>query len=221
MSREKRSSNFLMIIELILILIFLVLIFIPSIKFLYRIKAFEPIIKAAIGNQNMEMFEGEFKKVAYYVGVIERVFASESTTPVIGEVVIKEKEVDNKTDNDSYIKNERDINLLARVVHAEARGEPYEGQVAVAAVVINRIKNSSFPDNLREVIYQPRAFESVTNGQIKREPNPENIRAARAAMNGEDPTSGALFFYNPSKLKNNWILSRKVLKRIHNHVFAY
>ena len=217
----KKSSNIKMIIELILILIFLLLIFIPSIKYLYKIEALRPILQVAVQREYVEIFQGELKKVAYFVGVIEKVFASENSSPAVSKVVIKEVKDKSNTGRNGRIYTEEDVNLLARVVHAEARGEPYKGQVAVAAVVLNRMKNKSFPDSLRGVIYQPQAFESVTNGQIKLKPNRENIKAARAALNGEDPTSGALFFYNPAKLKDTWILSRKVIKRIHNHVFAY
>lgn len=113
------------------------------------------------------------------------------------------------------------LELLARVIAAEAQGEPFEGQVAVGAVILNRVNDPRFPNTLSGVIYQPHAFESVTNGLIwRRTPSDEAYRAARAALNGWDPTYGAVFFWNPSKPVSPWIWSRKIVARIGNHVFA-
>lgn len=115
-----------------------------------------------------------------------------------------------------------DLTLLARVIHAEARGESYTGQVAVGAVLLNRVKNSKFPNTLQGVVYQKNAFETVSNGQIWLQPSATAYKAARAALNGWDPTSGALYFYNPAKVKNpkNWIWTRRVTLRIGRHNFA-
>ncbi len=112
------------------------------------------------------------------------------------------------------------VELLARLVHAEARGEPYEGQVAVAAVLLNRVESPAFPNSISGVIYQSLAFESVANGQFNLPPTSENIKAARAAMNGWDPTYGSLFFWNPSKPVNEWIWSRQTIRKIGSHIFA-
>ncbi len=111
-------------------------------------------------------------------------------------------------------------NLLARLVYAEARGEPYTGQVAVAAVTLNRVRNASFPNTLAGVVYQPLAFESVANGQINLQPDADSLRAARQALNGWDPTYGAIYFWNPAKPVNPWIWSRQIITRIGNHVFG-
>ena len=112
------------------------------------------------------------------------------------------------------------VELIARLIHAEARGEPYEGQVAVGAVLLNRVESPSFPNSISGVIYQPLAFESVANGQFNRSPTSENVRAARAAINGWDPVYGALFFWNPSKPVNRWIWSRSTIRTIGDHIFA-
>lgn len=117
-------------------------------------------------------------------------------------------------------KHSRDLNLLAQAVRAEAEGEPYTGQVAVAAVILNRVEHSSFPNTIAGVIFQPGAFESVSNGTIHRAPLKENIRAARDALNGWDPTHGAIFFWEPRKSTSKWIWSRKIHTTIGNHVFA-
>ena len=109
--------------------------------------------------------------------------------------------------------------LLARLVYGEARGEPYKGQVAVAAVVLNRVKSSKFPNTIAGVIYQSGAFDAVADGQINLTPDEQSLRAARDAMNGWDPTNGCLYYYNPAKTTNQWMLSKPVLLRIGNHSF--
>lgn len=114
------------------------------------------------------------------------------------------------------------VNLLARLVNGEARGEPYEGQVAVAAVILNRVKSPKFPNTIASVIYQKSQFSCVTDGQFN-EPIDENstvFKAAQEAMNGSDPTNGALYFYNPAKTKSKWLFSLPTTMTIGKHVFA-
>jgi N-acetylmuramoyl-L-alanine amidase len=112
-----------------------------------------------------------------------------------------------------------EVNLLARVVYGEARGEPYKGQVAVAAVVLNRIKSSKFPNTMAGVVYQQGAFSIVADGQINLAPNETAIKAAKDALNGWDPTNGCLYYYEPTKTTNKWMLSKPIILRIGNHVF--
>ncbi|WP_458863390.1 spore cortex-lytic enzyme [Acidaminobacterium chupaoyuni] len=115
---------------------------------------------------------------------------------------------------------DNDLYLLARMISAESRGEPYEGQVAVGAVILNRVKHPSFPNTLAGVLYQPGAFSALNDGQFN-EPIAEiSRRAARDAMNGWDPSGGAIYYYNPAKTTNKWIYSRPVIARIGKHVFA-
>lgn len=116
--------------------------------------------------------------------------------------------------------SDSDLNLLARLIYGEARGESYTGQVAVGAVVLNRVKSSSFPNTISGVIYQPYAFTAVSDGQINYTPNSTAISAAKDAMNGWDPTGGALYYYNPQTATSAWIYSRSVTTTIGNHVFA-
>ena len=113
-----------------------------------------------------------------------------------------------------------DLNLLARLVYAEARGEPYTGQVAVAAVVLNRVKSSSFPNTVSGVIYQAGAFSVVSDGQINLSPNDTARRAASDALNGWDPTYGCLYYYNPSTATSAWIRQKTIKLTIGNHVFC-
>ena len=116
--------------------------------------------------------------------------------------------------------NSNDLNLLSRVVYAEARGEPYEGQVAVAAVTLNRVKSSSFPNTLAGVVYQSGAYDAVADGQINLTPNSTAKKAAQDAMNGWDPSYGALYYFNPATATNKWIWSRPMTVTIGKHRFC-
>lgn len=141
--------------------------------------------------------------------------------------------LDNKTENcfmqvqEQYEKKEAVINLndeqimlLSKLIAGEARGESYEGQVAVAAVVINRVKDSRFPDSLEGVIYQKNAFSVVKNGTIYAEPTSSTYRAAQEALYGSDPTNNAIYFWNPEISTCSWINTLTPHLRIGNHVFA-
>ncbi|ACM60886.1 N-acetylmuramoyl-L-alanine amidase [Caldicellulosiruptor bescii] len=114
----------------------------------------------------------------------------------------------------------KDLYLLARVINGEARGEPYIGQVAIGAVIINRTKHPGFPKTISGVIYQPGAFTCVSDGQINAKLEPTALKAARDALNGWDPTNGCIYYYNPAKTTNKWIWSRKVMLVIGKHRFA-
>lgn len=113
-----------------------------------------------------------------------------------------------------------DHRLLSKLVHAEARGESYKGQVAVAAVVLNRVGSSEFPSTISGVIYQSGAFSCVSNGSINNTPDSSCIRAAREALNGWDPTGGCLYYYNPDATDDEWIRTRTVVTVIGRHHFA-
>lgn len=112
------------------------------------------------------------------------------------------------------------VYLMAQAIHGEARGESYIGQVAVGAVIMNRVNHPSFPNSIAGVIFQPGAFTAVTDGQMFMAPGEEALRAARDALNGWDPTGGAIYYYNPARTTNLWIYSRPVLKVIGKHYFA-
>ncbi len=115
-----------------------------------------------------------------------------------------------------------DLQLMARAVNGEARGEPYTGQVAVAAVILNRVKHSSFPNTVAGVIYQPGAFTAVSDGQINA-PISEGstvYKACRDAMNGWDPSGGAIYYFNPDTATSSWIWSRELIVKIGKHRFC-
>lgn len=116
--------------------------------------------------------------------------------------------------------NDTDVQLLARCINGEARGEPYEGQVAVGACIVNRTRDSRFPSTIAGVIYQPGAFTAIVDGQIHAQMLPSSIKAARDALNGWDPSGGAVFYYNPAKTTNKWIWSRPLIKVIGSHRFC-
>ena len=118
----------------------------------------------------------------------------------------------------SFTSNE--VTLLGRLITGEARGESYEGQVAVGGVIMNRLRNPNFPNTIAGVIYQPGAFTAITDGQVNVPVNAQCLKAAKDALNGWDPSGGAIYYYNPAKTTNKWIYSRPVIKRIGNHVFA-
>lgn len=120
----------------------------------------------------------------------------------------------------SASQNEADVNLLARAINGEARGEPYEGQVAVGAVILNRVAHPSFPNSIAGTIYQPGAFTAVDDGQINAQMYQSCVRAARDALNGWDPTGGAIYYYNPQTATNQWIRTRPIITTIGKHVFC-
>ena len=133
--------------------------------------------------------------------------------------------MDNHSNNDvSYAQssNTSDIQLMARAINGEARGEPYEGQVAVGAVILNRVKDSRFPNTISGVIYQPGAFTAVSDGQINAAIKEDSTvyKAARDAMNGWDPTSGCVYYFNPGTATNKWIWSRPLVTTIGKHRFC-
>ncbi len=116
--------------------------------------------------------------------------------------------------------HESNVYLLARAINGEARGEPYTGQVAVGAVIMNRVQHASFPNTIAGVIYQPGAFTAVDDGQINAQMSDSCIRAARDALSGWDPVGGAIYYYNPKTATNQWIRTRPVIMTIGKHVFC-
>ena len=112
------------------------------------------------------------------------------------------------------------VDLLARAISGEARGEPYEGQVAVGAVILNRVDNPNFPNTIAGVVYQKGAFDSVADGQINMTPTATARKAAQDALNGWDPSGGCIYFYNPVTSTSKWIWSRPIVKKIGKHNFA-
>ena len=143
--------------------------------------------------------------------------AGEETLAAMGISARQSAVAASASEGSSY---QNEVELLARLIHGEARGEPYVGMVAVGAVVLNRVKSSRFPNTIAGVIYQEGAFDAVADGQINLTPNEQSRRAARDALNGWDPTGGCQYYYNPATATSKWIWTREVRLNIGDHSFA-
>lgn len=192
-------------------------------------------LRVGSSGEEVKTLQTKLKRWGYYTGSIDGVFGSgtkkaviafqkkNGLTPdgIVGPATLKALGMQSSggSSASSGSNTNGNLYLLARLVYGEARGEPYKGQVAVAAVVLNRVKSSKFPNSVSGVIYQSGAFSVVSDGQINLRPDETAIKAARDAMNGYDPTNGCLYYYNPAKTTNKWMLSKPVLLRIGNHAF--
>lgn len=180
------------------------------------------------------LIQQKLKQYGYFSGTVDGVFGKQTYDAVVwfqrknglkvdgavGESTAAALGITLTGSVSSASYNESETYLLGRLVHGEARGEPYVGKVAVAAVVLNRVKSPSFPNTISGVIYQSGAFDAVSDGQINLTPDEDSLRAARDALNGWDPTGGCLYYYNPATATNGWIWSRIVQLSIGKHNFA-
>lgn len=139
---------------------------------------------------------------------------------IVGEKTASSLGLGENSNNQTSKYSDSEIDLLAKIISAESRGEPYSGQVAVGAVILNRIEHPSFPNTLSGVIYQPGAFSCLTDGQINESVSESAKQAAKDAINGSDPSGGAIYYYNPEKTSNRFMLSRPVLTVIGKHKFC-
>ena len=188
--------------------------------------------EAATTTAENRTIQTKLKRWGYYKGAIDgiygsqtrqavRYFQSKNGLSVDGIVGTKTAAALGMTLSSSQSsQSSGDLDLLAKIVYAEARGEPYSGQVAIAAVVLNRVESPSFPNTIAGVIYQPYAFTAVSDGQINLTPNSTAYKAAQDALNGWDPTYGCLYYYNPATATSSWIWSRQTVVTIGNHTFA-
>ncbi len=190
----------------------------------------EVISTANYSDQNSKV-QQKLKELGYYYGEIDGILGTKSVQAIknfqkdygltvdgiVGKNTLKALGL---LDSSTSSYSSSDIYLLAKCVHAEARGEPYVGQVAVASVILNRVKSPEFPNTISGVIYQPWAFTAVNDGQINLEPNESAYSAVKDAMNGWDPTYGCLYYYNPETATSKWIWSRQTVVTIGKHVFA-
>lgn len=198
----------------------------------YLLPQTSPVVTYTATTSENKAIQKKLKQLGYYKGKIDGIIGSQSLKAIkkfqkdyglkvdgiVGKNTAKALGITISSSNTKQ--SSSDLYLLAKCVHAEARGEPYVGKVAVAAVILNRVKSSQFPNTIAGVIYQPYAFTAVTDGQINLEPDKSAYNAARDAMNGWDPTYGSLFYYNPAKTTSKWIYSRQVVTTIGDHVFA-
>lgn len=170
----------------------------------------------------------------YYSGKVDGIYGIETKNAVVyfqrknglisdgiaGPATLRAMGLASNTQTNAGPYSQSDIDLLANLISAESRGEPFEGQVAVGAVILNRVEHPSFPDTLAGVAYQPGAFTAITDGQIKEKVADSARRAAKEALNGSDPSGGAIYYFNPDKTSNKWIRTRPVIKRIGAHLFC-
>lgn len=185
------------------------------------------ISQVATTSQNKQI-QQKLKDLGYYFGSVDGIYGNATRSAVVAfqkangltaDGVAGPKTIAALGLNFNSVTSS-DLYLLAKCVHAEARGEPYVGQVAVAAVILNRVKDAAFPNTISGVIYQPWAFTAVNDGQINLEPNSTAYQAAQDALNGWDPTYGCLYYYNPTTATSKWIFTRQTVVTIGKHVFA-
>lgn len=201
----------------------------------HAIKTSVDVETAYAATADTKEVQTRLKKWGYYTGAIDGINGTQTKLAVkkfqkrygltqdgiVGPLTAKKMGISlSKKSSSSSTYNSNDRYLLAKVVYAEARGEVYTGQVAIAAVVLNRVKDSRFPNTVAGVIYQPWAFTAVNDGQINLEPNQKAYQAADDALNGWDPTYGSVYYYNPATATSKWIYTTKKVTQIGKHVFA-
>lgn len=205
-----------------------------SIILLFSIFLFSVSALSKFGSQSSEVkqIQTKLKRWGYYNGKIDGIFGTQTKKAVIafqkkngliadgiaGPKTLAAMGISTKSE--SGIASSSDYDLLARIISAEARGEPYMGQVAVGAVILNRIEHPSFPDTLSGVVYQKNAFTCLNDGQFYEPVSQSAYKAATDALNGLDPSGGAIYYYNPKTATSKWIFSRTVITTIGDHRFC-
>ena len=194
------------------------------------------VVKQGSRGEIVRQIQTKLKNWGYYTGGVDGVFGSKTTSAVkyfqrkngltqdgiVGKKTASAMGItlSSSSSSSSSGQTSADHYLMARAVYDEARGEPYQGKVAVAAVILNRVRNKDFPNTVSGVIYQPWAFTAVNDGQINMGTNDECIRACQDALNGWDPTYGCIYYYNPKTATNKWIRGRPIVTTIGKHVFC-
>lgn len=194
----------------------------------------EALSKYGSRGSEVTQIQTKLKRWGYYKGNIDGIYGSQTVEAVkyfqrknglvvdgiAGKKTLNAMGIYSSSSSSSGANNSNDINLLSRLIYGEARGEPYTGQVAVGAVVLNRVKSSSFPNTVAGVIYQSGAFSVVNDGQINLTPNDTARKAATDALNGWDPSYGSIYYFNPKTATSAWIWSRPHVITIGNHRFC-
>ena len=220
---------------------FIILVIITIIFIIYNVfvngNTVLALSKYGSRGEEVTQIQTKLKRWGYYNGSIDGIYGSQTLAAVkyfqrkngltvdgiAGKKTLNAMGIYSSSGNSSSSSsnsNSSNLNLLSRLVYGEARGEPYSGQVAVAAVVLNRVKHSSFPNTVAGVIYQSGAFDVVDDGQINLTPNSTAIKAAQDAINGWDPSYGAIYYFNPNTATNGWIWSRPMTVTIGKHRFC-
>ena len=212
----------------ILIIMLFILSFGGAMSVGYLANSNDKIVTVATQSE-IKAVQQRLSEFGYYYGTIDGIYTEQTKQAVIrfqrdyglnaegyiGPLTLQMLGINTYTTGGS-----NNLYLLAKCIFGEARGESYVGQVAVAAVILNRVEHPSFPNTIAGVVYQPWAFTAVFDGQINLEPNQTAYSAAQDALNGWDPTYGCIYYYNPVTATNKWILSRQIVTTIGKHVFA-
>ena len=224
--------------KFIISFIFLTIIILVSIGyFLYKKNndTIEALSKYGSRGSEVTQIQTKLKRWGYYTGNIDGIYGTQTVDAVkyfqrkngltvdgiAGPATLKAMGImTSSTSSSSSSSYNSNLNLLARVIYGESRGEPYTGQVAVGAVVMNRVRSSSFPNTISGVVYQSGAFDAVRDGQINLTPDSTARKAAQDALNGWDPSYGAIYYFNPSTATNKWIWSRPMTVTIGKHRFC-
>ncbi len=196
----------------------------------------EALSKYGSRGDEVRQIQTKLKRWGYYNGNVDGIYGTQTLNAVkyfqrkngltqdgiAGPATLKAMGIFSSSGSSSSgsSSNSSNVNLLARLIYGEARGESYTGQVAVGAVVMNRVRSSSFPNSISGVIYQKGAFDVVSDGQINLTPNSTAKKAAQDALNGWDPTYGAIYYFNPATATNKWIWSRPMTVTIGKHRFC-
>lgn len=210
---------------------FAIILITTAFVFINSNKKEEALSKYGSSGNEVTQIQTKLKNWGYYSGSVDGIYGSQTVSAVkkfqkkngltvdgiAGKATLAAMGIQSSSSTGSDSNN---LNLLARIIHGEARGEPYNGMVAVGAVVLNRVSNPNFPSTIAGVIYQSGAFDAVSDGQINLTPSTQAYNAARDALNGWDPTGGAIYYFNPATATNKWIWSRPHTITIGNHRFC-
>ena len=232
---KKIKNKSLKIVAIFSVIILLATTFLIILSKVPEENEVEALSKYGSRGSEVTQIQTKLKRWGYYNGNIDGIYGSQTVEAVkyfqrknnlvvdgiAGKNTLEAMGIFNSSSSSgSSSSNSSDLNLLARVIYGEARGEPYTGQVAVGAVVLNRVRSSSFPNTISGVVYQSGAFDAVRDGQINLTPNSTAKKAAQDALNGWDPTGGAIYYFNPDTATNKWIWSRPLIKQIGKHRFC-
>ena len=230
LTKQRINGRGVLVLALILLLIAASLLAVGAGK----VAAAGELLRYGSRGESVRQVQSRLNKLGYWCGTADGIFGVNTRSAVrrfqsakglsvdgiVGPKTYSALGISPSSSSSSGGYSSSDLYLLARCVYGESRGEPYVGQVAVAAVVLNRVKSAAFPNSISGVIYQPYAFTCVSDGQLYLEPEQSAYNAARDAMNGWDPTNGCLYYYNPSTATSAWIWSRPIMLQIGRHNFC-
>ena len=230
LTKQRINGRGVLVLALILLLIAASLLAVGAGK----VAAAGELLRYGSRGESVRQVQSRLNKLGYWCGTADGIFGVNTRSAVrrfqsakglsvdgiVGPKTYSALGISPSSSSSSGGYSSSDLYLLARCVYGESRGEPYVGQVAVAAVVLNRVKSAAFPNSISGVIYQPYAFTCVSDGQLYLEPNQSAYNAARDAMNGWDPTNGCLYYYNPATATSAWIWSRPIMLQIGRHNFC-